>query len=232
MNQESKNSGSAMIMLLVMIAVGGIISAKIAPRYETSQKRNTEDRLKTSLSEIRQAMDLLYIVGTMTPNFSATPTVSVTGVLMNNTPPPMPDWLLSTDTYSWLKTPTYGLVPPASVAVLLRELENYKLLRTAQPFDATFLTNRWSPNATETFWMITSNVALNPSFEVKTTTQPLDATKNEVFPSWSVGSEASAIETDTTFYPTKDSSLIDDYPGQNKLGDPYQTTGSSLKLNN
>lgn len=51
-----------MLLLLISLSVIGLISSQAIPSYEQSHKRRSENQLKTTLGEVRQAFDLKFFI--------------------------------------------------------------------------------------------------------------------------------------------------------------------------
>lgn len=177
--------GTVMLVLLAALLVGGIMASKLLPKQEVQAQRRSEQELRTTIAEIRQAFDLKeFVAGSFIPDLST----------------------------------------PAKINAVLKQLETENFLRNASMTDSTMFAGQWINN---TFWVGTSNIPFNTSFEGSA---PLDITKNEFLASWSLGTPDTIAASDTTFWPSRDSDKFDDYSGQNKFGKIMQINGASMKL--
>jgi type II secretory pathway pseudopilin PulG len=108
----------------------------------------------------------------------------------------------------------------------LKDLVKRNFLRSESIMDATLSGETWG-TSDQFFWQANQNILHNSSFEFKTSTQDL-----EVLPSWSLGfgTNNTQLKSDTVFFPSRNTATLDDYPGQNKLGEPFTSKGTSIML--
>ncbi len=50
--------GTVMLALLVVVLIGGILAIRLVPSYEIQERRQSDQELKFSLAQIRQAVDM------------------------------------------------------------------------------------------------------------------------------------------------------------------------------
>lgn len=112
-----------------------------------------------------------------------------------------------------------GLSAPNAIASLVQA----GMYREPQPWDPTFPRYLWNQGSNT--WILAGNIATRASFEATDN----DPSSNFVA-SWSRGTPETVAATDSTFFPSRDSSQYDDYPGQNRLGEVLGTIGASLRI--
>jgi len=116
------------------------------------------------------------------------------------------------------------LSTPEKIRQTLEGLKNDKLLRSDELDDPTMFSSSWN-TGTMTYWLGVPNFLFNTSLE-----SSLPPAPSEVVSSWSCATTDTSAATDTTFWPSSNSSEFDDYKGQNKMGKKLTIFGSSLKI--
>lgn len=102
----------------------------------------------------------------------------------------------------------------ASIAMTLQTLHENGVLRDAGVYDPGIMPHLWGTSTNQLFWKASGNIASNSSFQIN-------------MAQWEWNQTNTIAATDTVF---PDSSEIDDYPYQNKLGNLLETDGASLKI--
>ncbi|MDD3145961.1 MAG: hypothetical protein PHD82_01555 [Candidatus Riflebacteria bacterium] len=102
----------------------------------------------------------------------------------------------------------------ASIALTLKTLHENGFLRDPNIYDPGIMKQLWGTSTNKIFWKASGNVASNSSFQIDML-------------SWNWNQTDTDAATDTIF---PESSNIDDYPYQNKLGNLLDSTGASLKI--
>lgn len=201
---SSLRRGSLMIILLATIVIGAVIAAQVIPNQVTILRRADESQLKVSLAQIRQAIDLDRRLAERSPCNPAFASLAI--------------------------DPTN----PAYVEGYLNALADSGLLRQRGLRDPLVFGMAWGTQTTSVFWQARLNLLHSigtptGSFEAGTvydsgigTITPL-GWKNVLDPTSSVAT----LSTDT---PSVSSTEFDDYPGQNKMGNPLEDSGTSLRI--
>jgi|GEM_PF-2927233 len=122
-------------------------------------------------------------------------------------------------------SPSYNpsLDTPAAILQVLRDLTRENYLRSESLQDMTVPQYSWGVSVNQSYWKGTGNIASNTSFED-------DDTSTGFLASWTVGTSDTRAASDTTFFPSKDTAVFDDYNGQNKLGKILSNTGNSIMI--
>lgn len=113
--------------------------------------------------------------------------------------------------------------PGTGASNAIASLVQAGLFQNLNPSDPTFPPHIW--NTGSNTWVLAGNLATRTSFEAVDN----DSTANFVA-SWSRGTPETIAATDSAFFPSRDSSQFDDYPGQNRLGEVLGTMGASLRI--
>lgn len=173
-----KNHGSLFLVVLFTIVAGGMVAIQLLPDQSTQDKRDKAFQLRMAIGQIRQALDMKYMVDTSyNPDFSTS----------------------------------------IKIKSELKKLSDENYLRIATLADVTIQKHLWNTQD-DYYWLGVSNYSLNTSFE------SLQA--DGLALSWVLIKDTKA-EPDSIYL---DSSEIDTYPAQNKLGKGFGTTGKSLKI--
>ena len=120
--------------------------------------------------------------------------------------------------------PTYNpsLTTRAEIKDAIASLSLEGFLNMSTLRDPTVPAHLWD-KSDDTYWKIVENLAETSSFES-------DEIVDGFLASWSTGAAGTIAATDSTFFPSLGSSNLDNYAGQNKLGELMSTRGNSVKL--
>ena len=115
--------------------------------------------------------------------------------------------------------PTYSpvLTTPGAIKVALQGLKDENLLGEVGVNDSTIANYKWDSQA-EFYWVGVGNVASNTGFE--------DDNGYGFLATWTLGTADTTIATESNSF----SNNLDDYNGQNKLGNPFSTVNTVLKI--
>ena len=118
-----------------------------------------------------------------------------------------------------MMNPSYSpdLSSPTSIKQELQHLVDSNLLRKADIKDPTISNYLWNINANY-YWQSRDNIPFNTSFE--------KLNSDDSVASWVLITNTKAEASDLYL----DSSEVDNYPNQNKLGKILRTSGKSLKI--
>lgn len=120
--------------------------------------------------------------------------------------------------------PDYNPLPEnptiADISNMLDQLVTDKLLAANLLKDSTIPSHLWESELSF-YWVPSTNIASNTSFEVS------DSDPTFVSQFWKQGTTTQA-ESDFGFF--LDHPSLNDYPGQNKLGNVLSTIGTSIKI--
>lgn len=189
MNRFNKK-GSMLMMVMIMLIVAAILAMRLMPNEQTVTQRSNEAFYNSDLSQLREAIDLVRLAAKdPDPNNKAfyDPVSNPSG------------WqdFQASDT-------------PEIISARIASMSKWGFLRKTDVRDNSVPAHLWGKNATQSFWLVSTNYASNTSFEIDSA--------DEAF--ISVGWEA-APEVNATVTPKirLNSMAIDEYPYQNKLGD-------------
>jgi type II secretory pathway pseudopilin PulG len=196
-----------MLALLVGLVVIGIVSAKITPNYTTVQARRIESSLKTEIGDIRSAMDLER-------------------VMLGNTP-------LAAEFQGVASHPT----DIGRIEAYLNGLARHQLLRKYPIENSIVFDPRWGTDPGRLYYWEPRLNVLQPtpasqgitSFEAGWATEPRYSSFSPV--GWAnLLDNTNVVATLSEDTPSAESSVYDDYPGQNKMGQLFRGKGHSLRL--
>jgi len=193
-----------MILLLIGLAVGALIAANIIPHQATIARRADETQLRDCLAQIRLASDLERRLGASSP---CAPAFAALAANPGNA---------------------------SYVEGYLQSLAAGGFLRDPKIRDPLVFGLAWGTQSGQVYWQARLNVlqgAASPtgSFEAGVVFDSAIGTLTPV--GWKNALDPNvAVATLSTETPSLNSSELDDYPGQNKMGTPLEDSGTSLRI--
>lgn len=137
--------GAMLMMVLVLIVVGSIVAMRMLPNEELVERHVNEIELHTSLSQIREAVEMKFVADVAVGGLDAWPSLKT--ALAN----PFPTDTSDLDYFDKLKT-HYD-----AVENMLADLTNEGYLRSVAIADPTVPSNLWGPEKGY-YWCVSDNI--------------------------------------------------------------------------